>query len=130
FQLPVLAGRSFEADDPGSTAPTVVVNRAFVRDVLGGADPRGRRLRYTQGFRSGGVMRVPNGVDMERWYEIVGVVGDLPPNALEPDATVARVYHPLPPGSAYPLTLSVHTRGAPAAFAPRLRELAAAVDPG
>jgi predicted permease len=119
FRLPVHSGRTFEAGDLGPAASPVVVNRAFVRDVLGGADPLGRRIRFPR----------PDGLETDRWYEIVGVVGDLPSRAMEPDDPVAQVYRPLEPGTTYPLRLSVHTRGAPAAFAPRLRELAAAVDP-
>jgi predicted permease len=119
FRLPVHAGRTFEAGDLGPAASPVVVNRAFIRDVLGGADPLGRRIRFPP----------PDGPETDRWYEIVGVVGDLPSRAMEPDDPVAQVYRPLAPGSTYPLRLSVHTRGAPAAFAPRLRELAAAVEP-
>lgn len=129
FDSPVLSGRGFEPGDFSPAASPVIVNRAFVRDILGGADALGRRLRFAEGYRSGGVMRVPDGIEADRWYEIVGVVGDLPANAMEPDDPVAGVYRPLEPGSAYPLSLSIHTRGAPAAFAPRLRELTAAVDP-
>jgi putative ABC transport system permease protein len=39
------------------------------------------------------------------------------------------VYRPLAPEDAYPLNLTIRTRGSPTAFAPRLRELVAAVDP-
>ncbi len=129
FRNPVLTGRDFEAADLSPAAATVVVNRAFVREVLGGREALGRRVRLAQGYRDGGVMRVPDGLEAERWYEIVGVVGDLPARAMEPDEPLAHVYRPLGPGGAYPLSLMIHTRGAPADFAPRLRELAAAVDP-
>lgn len=129
FQLPVIAGRDFVAGDENPAAANVVVNRAFVRDVLGGSDPLGRRIRFVQGYRSGGRERTPDGLVGDRWYDIVGVVGDLPPSAMEPGTPVARVYRPLEPGTTYPLYLTVRARGEPAAFAPRLRELAAAVDP-
>lgn len=129
FEVPVLAGRGFGTGDLGPAASPVVVNRAFVRDVLGGREALGRRVRLAQGYRDGGVMQVPDGLEMDRWYEIVGVVGDLPARALEPDDPVAQVYRPLAPGGVYPASLSIRTRGAPTAFAPRLRELAAAADP-
>jgi predicted permease len=129
FRLPVLTGRAFEAADQGSGAASVVVNRAFVREVLGGAEALGRRVRLAEGYRSGGVMQVPDGLEADRWYEIVGVVGDLPARAVEPGEPVAQVYRPLGPAGIYPLHLMVHTRGAPADFGPRLRQLAAEVDP-
>ncbi|MEW5928242.1 MAG: ABC transporter permease [Gemmatimonadota bacterium] len=129
FELPALAGRRFGAGDLSPAASPVVVNRAFVRDVLGGGDALGRRIRLVEGYRSGGEMQVPGGLESGRWYEVVGVVGDLPSRAFEPDEPVAQVYRPLAPGSTYPLRLSIRTRGAPTAFAPRLRELAAAADP-
>ena len=116
YQIPVLAGRGFHAGDEGPASPAVV-NRAFIRDVLRGADPLGRRVRFTE----------PDGREVGRWHEIVGVVADLHPHAMEPGEPVAQVYRPLAP--TYPLGLSIHTRGDPASFAPRLRELAAAVDP-
>lgn len=129
FDVPVLSGRSFDAEDFSPAASVAVVNRAFADEVAGGADVLGRRIRFGEGHRSGGIVRTPGGLEPERWYEIVGVVEDLPPVAMEPDDPVAQVYRPLMPGRGYPLSVSIHTRGAPTAFAPRVRELAAAVDP-
>jgi putative ABC transport system permease protein len=130
FELPVISGRDFEPGDRNPAAATVVVNRAFVRDVLGGEDPLGRRIRFVEGYRSGGIRRVPDGLELDREYEVVGVVPDLPPREMnDPDDPVARVYRLLAPEDAYPLNLTIRTRGSPTAFAPRLRELVAAVDP-
>jgi putative ABC transport system permease protein len=65
-----------------------------------------------------------------RWYEIVGVVGDLPAGAMDAGLPAARLYHPLAPGGAYPASLAVRVRGGAAeSFAGRLREVAAALDP-
>ncbi|HEV2733609.1 MAG TPA: ABC transporter permease, partial [Longimicrobiaceae bacterium] len=61
FRLPVHSGRVFGAGDLGPGASAVVVNRAFIRDVLGGADPLGRRIRFPR----------PDGLETDRWYEIV-----------------------------------------------------------
>jgi putative ABC transport system permease protein len=127
FELPVVSGRDFEPGDRNPAAATVVVNRAFVRDVLGGDDPLGRRIRFVQSFSSGGI---GYGLEVDRQYEVVGVVADLLPRAMDDlDGPVARVYRPLAPEDAYPLNLTIRTRGSPTAFAPRLRELVAAVDP-
>ena len=130
FDVPLLAGRRLLAADAGTGAMPVVVNRTFVREVLGGADALGRRIRYAEGYRSGGVSRLPEGVTADDAFEIVGVVGDLPAKAMEPGSSEARVYHPLVAGEQYPLYLLARVRGgaAPAA-AGRLREATAALDP-
>ncbi len=129
FGLRALSGRIFEAGDLSPAASPVVVNRAFVRDVLDGRDALGRRIRFAAGYREGGVVRVPDGIEADRWYEIVGVVGDLPRRAIEPSEPLAQVYRPLDPRAAYPLNLTIHTRGPAMEFAPRLTELAIDVDP-
>jgi putative ABC transport system permease protein len=127
FELPVVSGRDFEPGDRNPAAATVVVNRAFVRDVLGGDDPLGRRIRFVQGYRP---MGIGHGLEVDRQYEVVGVVADLLPRAMDDlDGPVARVYRLLAPEDADPLNLTIRTRGSPTAYAPRLRELVAAVDP-
>jgi predicted permease len=105
------------ASDPG--APRVgVVNESFVRHVLGGGNAVGRRIRHTEGY----------GVDGPRpWLEIVGVVEDLGTVSEDPQ-NLSAAYEPLPNGAA-PRYLIVHPRAGPEAFAPRLRALAADVDP-
>lgn len=130
FDLALEAGRTFGAPDlePGGTA--VVVNRAFVEEILGGANAVGRRVRYAQGYRAGGIMRFPSGVDPETWYRIVGVVETLDVGGMELNDTAARLYHALDPSAHYGTTLTLRTRGGSAAtLAPRVRDLAAAVDP-
>jgi len=129
FGLGALAGRIFEAADLNPAASPVVVNRAFVRDVLGGREALGRRVRLAEGYRDGGVMQVPDGIEEGRWYEIVGIVGNLPEHPIEPGEPLAQVYRPLDPGAAYPLNLVIQTRGEAAEFAPRLTALAIAIDP-
>lgn len=126
--LPLLSGRTFGGDD-AEEGTAVVVNEAFVQEILGGANAIGRRIRYVEGYRSGGVARAPQGDALEEWYEIVGVVGDLLESPLEPNSTVTRLYRPMALGQVHPVSLSMRVSGAPAAFAPRLLELGAAVDP-
>jgi hypothetical protein len=117
---PVRVGRSFGAADLATDARPAVVNRAFVRDALGGRNPVGRRIRLAGSSR--------DGTGPGPWYEIVGVAPDLGVIADDPDEG-AGIYLPAAPGEATPLHLVVHLRGDPASFAPRLRTLATAVDP-
>ncbi|HEY0020193.1 MAG TPA: ABC transporter permease [Longimicrobium sp.] len=125
FGVPVLAGRGFGPADMDTAATAVVVSQSFVREVLGGANALGRRVRYVG--RGGDAPE--DQVQLGRWYEIVGVVRDFP-NAMEPDAVQQRMYHPMVPGQVYPARLAVRMRGASAgAFTGRLREVTTAIDP-
>jgi predicted permease len=123
FDVATVAGRSFYAGDLASGARGVVVNRSFARDLLGGGNAVGRLLRYV-GEDGSGVGETGS------WFEVVGVVDDLPRNAVQPGEPAARVYHPLAPGAIHPVNVTVRVRGAsPASFTPRLMAIAGTVDP-
>jgi hypothetical protein len=118
---PVLMGRDFTPADLPQTLlahrSAVIVNTTFVEQVLGGRHPLGRRLRYTSG-----------GGDTDDWYEIVGVVGPLGLNPVNP-ALDAGVYHPIAPGEAKSVGFELDVGDNPTAFIPRLRQITAEVDP-
>jgi hypothetical protein len=123
--VPLIAGRDFAGVDTTAAAAALIVNGHFVRDVLGDQNAIGRRFRYV-GLSGDADLE---SVELGRWYEIVGVVGNIPPTA-EPGTVSARVYHPVAGGQFYPMTLSVRVRGSePLAFSSRLREISATVDP-
>ena len=114
----IVDGRAFHSGDLDSDAGVVIVNQAFVSDILGGRNAIGRRLRYLNGDE-------PEGP----WHEIVGVVEQLAMN-IDPDLkTAAGFYHPARPADLRPFKIVVRVGGDPLAFAPRLRALAADVDP-
>lgn len=128
FGAPILAGRGFHSGDLEPGARVVVVSRSFVDRVLGGRNPVGRRIRLLP-QESPDRSSAPGG-EPEPWYEIVGVVRDIGVPGGDFDPTVAGVYHPVATGGVYPGHLGVRVRGDPAAFAPRLRRLAARLEPG
>jgi hypothetical protein len=108
FEAALLAGRGF--DEPGiAPGAAVVVSRRFAREVLGDAGVLGRRIRYAS---------------EPTWYEIAGVVEDVPAGNQIP-----TVYHPLRSGA--PRSLSVTLRAGPgsAIDAGRLDALARQVAP-
>jgi predicted permease len=118
---PIVAGRGFGAADAGAGRRVVVVNESFVREVMGGRNAVGQRLRFPG--PAGGEGPGP-------WHEIVGVVEEL---AMTVDPTLphnAGVYRPLSPGEVYPVRMAVRVAGDPAAFTGRLREIAADAAPG
>lgn len=126
FDVPILQGRKFNTPDAAPGAAAIIVNRSFAERLLGGTNVLGRRIRYAG--RSGD--DYPEHVELGRWYEIVGVVSDFPPRAMFLGLTDAKLYHASLPGQFYSLDMAVHVLTAdPAAFAGRLREIAAAIDP-
>jgi hypothetical protein len=109
-----LAGRSFGPADFEPDADGVLVNRSFVDNVLEGADPLGRRIRY----RNGDPESPP-----DRWFEIVGLVDDL-----EKHDGSQTVYHPAPPGHAPAVGLTLRVRSDSTSAATALREVGSKVD--
>ena len=128
YDAQVLTGRGFEAGDAHPEANAVIVTQGFVNQILGGAPALGKRLRHVP---PGG----PDSIapDEQRWYEIVGVVEDLQANPIAPELVRPRLFYPVSfeqLNVAEDASVEMRMRtGTPADFAPRLRRLAAAVDP-
>jgi predicted permease len=122
---PVLTGRGFQPGDLEANAVAVIVNESFVRLVLGGRNPIGRRIRHL------GVTSEPIIPLAQRgpWYEIVGVVPDLGMSTGKNDPKMAGIYHPARVEDVYPAQIAVHVRGAPESLIPTVHAVAAQVDP-
>ena len=120
YQVPGLAGRRFNQGDVDAQTDAVIVNRNFAETMAPGGNALGRRFRYVRA--TDGEWRY--GPDANRWYEVVGVVGNLP---VTTDARVA--YHAAAPGQIDPAHLQLRLRGSSAGLAGRLRDVAANVDP-
>ena len=126
FGTAILAGRGFNPGDVRSEQRPVIVNESFVREFFGERNAVGQRFRYVE--RESQWARPPVG-ESGLPYEIVGVAQDVG-LTIDPDLPhAAGVYHPLSVGDASEVYLAMHVAGEPSSFAPRLRELAAAVDP-
>jgi predicted permease len=120
YQVPRLAGRGFGDGDVTPGADAAIVNRNFADTIAPDGNALGHRFRYVSAM--GGESLHELGTD--RWYEVVGVVDNLP---VTTDARVA--YHPAAPGQMQPAHLQLRVRGGPAGLTERLREVAAGVDP-
>src|SRR5206468_5507187 len=79
FGTPILAGRDFAKTDRTGAPPVAVVNEAFARRFLNGANPVGRTIRQT-GPRAPGELPVA--------FEIIGLAAD---------AMYKSVRDPVPP---------------------------------
>ena len=123
FGMPLLAGRAFASADTSASSTAIVVNRTLAERLFGGA-ALGRRVRYVG---RGSDSRAQQ-VQLERWYEIVGVVPDFPAITAS-GYPEAKIYHALDIQRTAPISLAIRIRGDATAFAPRLRDIAAAVDP-
>jgi predicted permease len=124
MDTPILVGRAFHSADLLPDARTVIVNQSFAQLVLGGTNPIGRRLRYSDVTQRNGATAAN-----QPWYHVVGVVRDLAIAPEESDYTKARIYHPLVPGGSYPVRIAVHMMSDPLLFAPRLRSISRDVAP-
>jgi hypothetical protein len=96
-----------------------VVSERFVENTLHGANPLGLRLRYARPRDSARAVSRE-----EPWYEIVGVVPDVPAHAYD-----GAVYHPLALGSTQATTVVMRLAPGTPAFASRLAEMAATATP-
>jgi predicted permease len=123
LDIPLLAGRGFQAGDLSAGTTPVIVNRSFAQKLLAGSSPLGQRLRVTT--NPGGAKR--DLVPAQPWEEIVGVIPDFPVDSTTPQP---KVYRPLLPTDAQPVTIAVRMQGGePTPFTNRLRVLAIATSP-
>ena len=126
----ILAGRGFQAADADTASTAVIVSESFVRRVLGGGNALGRRLRFApdQGLAVADTSRP------RRWFEIVGVSADLQVNQLDPTLVTPAVWYAVAPSQAHlgqwvELYARLRKPTTAADFAPKLRRVAANIDP-
>ena len=113
-------GRAFDVKDFGpGESEAIVVTRTFATEIAGTESVLGRRVRYVPRKDANA------GPEPERWYEIVGVVEDFPS-----DYDQATVYHPLLPGPARQVAVTLRVGPKATLAATRLREATRAIDPG
>lgn len=117
YDTPVIEGRPLSESDSIGAPQAVLVNRAFVRNVLGRASVLGRRIRCEL-------------ESLKLDAEIVGIVVDAKYRDLRstvpPTVYVPMAQDPAPPAW---LAVSVRTRGAPAEAVPGVRRAVAATHP-
>jgi putative ABC transport system permease protein len=115
FGLPLLAGRAFTGADDMEAPRVIVVNQAFVRQVLGAGEPLGRRVKLG---------RAPDAP----WRTVVGIAGDVHHGGLD-RAPEPQMYLPERQTGQRGLQLLVRAERDPAALGAAVRAAIAEVDP-
>jgi len=116
MRIPLRAGRDFDARDGEDAPQVVIVNEALARRHFAGEDPVGRRIQVYK--------------DEKFLREIVGVVGDVKPRALDAE-TGPQVYVPHRQDAGWgALTLAIRTPGDAAQLASAVRGEVRALDRG
>jgi hypothetical protein len=125
LQAPVISGRTFTSADLSPDVRVVIVDKGFADVVMPGRNPVGHHVRISTGNAADSLAN--------QWpsYEIIGLVKELGMSHLVQRDRSVGVYLPSVPGSqgAGVVNMLVHGRSDPLAIAPRVRDLATAVDP-
>jgi predicted permease len=119
FEARPLSGRGFTGDEFSVPSRSIVVSQRFVENTLQGASPLGLRLRYLRPRGSAEDVSIE-----EPWYEIVGVVPDVPAHPYS-----GTIYHPLALNSVQAARAVMRLAPGTPAFGNRLAEMAAATNP-
>ena len=130
FGARILAGRGFRPADADTASAAVIVSESFVRQILGGGNALGRRIRYVPEQDQAYADTAKPG----RWFEIVGVSSDLQRNPVDPTLVRPAVWYAVAPNQAHlaqsvDLAIRLRRPTTPADFVPTLRRIATAVDP-
>ncbi len=111
--IPLLKGRLLDARD-GKGTTTVLINRAMAEKFWPGRDPIGRRFGQ--------------GSDTSRWYEVVGVVGDVRSYGLAA-TTPFEFYRTIEQSAFNQMTVVIRTRGDdPTVVVPTARAIVTSLD--
>jgi putative ABC transport system permease protein len=117
LKIPLVGGRLFNAEDKTDSTRVVLVNQTFVRQLIPGGDPIGRRIKFSD--------------EAEDWRTIVGVVADVRQSGLT-QAPRPEFFVPLTQGewsTTTSMSLVVRARSEPAALASSIQSQIWSVDP-
>lgn len=118
MQIPLLSGRDFTRRDLPDTPQVAIVNSAFARKFWSDGNAIGKRISFS--------------ANNPKWYEIVGIVGNVKHRGLDiadsPELYIP-VFQPLfADGYVPPLYVAVRTRNDPSLVGGLMRSEVAAID--
>lgn len=114
--LEVLRGRWFDSRDHADAEPVAVIDARLSAEAFASADPLGRQIMIDN----------PDSED-DRWRTVIGVVNEVLLDERD-DPPRGAAFVPLAQNVQRFITVAVHTRGNPMAFAQTLRETVRALD--
>jgi len=117
--IPLIKGREFTARDSLTGPHVAVINEALARKHFPNENPIGRRIGFDR--------------DTSRWYEIVGIAGNIKHRGLDardrPELYVPYRQPLFDSWTVRPMYLAVHTAGDPLAAAAAIRHEVNRLDP-
>lgn len=116
MQIPMVAGRDFNAVDRAGSPDVAIVNQALAQRLWPGEDPIGRRF-------------LVGAAPQEVRLEVVGVAQNAKYVSLMEEANRPAFYRPLSQRFAPSVTILARTAGPPLATVPAIRSHVTAVDP-
>jgi len=119
---PLLRGRVFQQSDDSTSQPVALVDEAAVRLLWGGADPVGRRVRYSRDIL---VNRQPVPAP---WLTVVGVVGNAKLSSLD-EIEMPHIYESMYQRSRREFGVLVRATGDKAALTRDVQREIQTVDP-
>ena len=133
LDAPILAGRGFTNADAVAGTRVAIVDQGFVDQVLQGRNAVGQQVRFRYPGPPARRWAPGNPDDPGgpgEWYEVIGVVRELGVGTPMLPGRAAGLYLPVTPDRFDQIHMMVHVRGGdPMALAPRVYEIATAVDP-
>ena len=115
MSIPILKGRTFNAQDRENTPNVIVVNEALASRFWPNEDAIGKRLS------------IEEDPGKQVWREIVGVAGNVKHKALETDV-MPEAYFPYQQFPGNFMNLVVHTTSDPVSMVPAIRNQVSSID--
>jgi putative ABC transport system permease protein len=117
--IPVIKGREFTARDSLASPHVMVINEALAKKHFPNEDPIGKRIKFNQ--------------DTSRWYQIVGIAGNIKHRGLDardrPELYVPYRQPLFDSWTVRPMYIAVRTAGEPLAAAAAIRHQVNRLDP-
>jgi predicted permease len=126
LKMPLARGRMWTASDDARAEGVAVINETMARQLWPNEDPIGKRVR-DRSFAERRPQWVLNAPGRDGWFEVIGVVRDVPNRGLR-EPIAPAMYYPYTAALSDVAVLLVRTRGNPLAAERELRTAVSRAD--
>jgi predicted permease len=126
LKMPLARGRAWSASDDARAEGVTVINETMARQLWPNEDPIGKRVR-DRSFMERRPQWVLNAPGRDGWFEVIGVVRDVPNRGLR-EPIAPAMYYPYTAALSDIAVLLVRTRGNPRAAERELRTAVSRAD--